>query len=189
LPDPFVSFDGGPPDTSFAGWERRRNEIKAAIEKYEIGPKPDRSDLTITAVYTPGANGGVLVVDVLRNSNLRTLRLTSNINLPSGTPPPAGWPAIIRMALAPGFGANSLGIATIDYVHDDVTQYAAGQQVTHAADPYFLMYPEFNAGPCPPAPAPCGAQVGQYSAWAWGVSRLIDGMEIATKQVVNPLPI
>ncbi|MBV9924368.1 MAG: HYR domain-containing protein [Acidobacteria bacterium] len=189
LPDPFAFFDGSPRDNSFASWERRRNEIKAAIEKYEIGPKPDKSDLTINAVYTPGSNGGVLVVDVLRNSNLRTLRLTSTINLPSGTPPAAGWPAIIRMALAPGTGANSLGIATIDYVHDDVTQYAAGQQITHAADPYFLMYPEYNAGPCPPAPAPCGTQVGQYSAWAWGVSRLIDGMEIASKQLVNPLPI
>lgn len=190
LPDPFVFFDGSPRDPSFASWERRRNEIKASIEKFEIGPKPDRSDLTITAVYTPsGANSGLLTVDVLRNSNLRTLRLTSTINLPTGTPPAAGWPAIIRMALAPGLGANSLGIATIDYVHDDVTQYAAGQQITHAADPYFLMYPEYNAGPCPPAPAPCGAQVGQYSAWAWGVSRLIDGMEIAAKQAVNPLPI
>lgn len=188
LPDPFVFFDGRPRDTSFASWERRRNEIKAAIEKYEIGPKPDKSDLTINAVYTPGSPG-LLTVDVLRLSNGRTLRLTSTINLPSGTTPVSGWPAIIRMALAPGTGANSLGIATIDYVHDDVTQYAAGQQISHAGDPYFLMYPEYNAGPCPPAPAPCGAQVGQYSAWAWGVSRLIDGMEIATKQLVNPLPI
>ena len=191
LPDPFVFFDGSPRDTSFASWERRRNEIKAAIEKYEIGPKPDKSDLTINAVYTPGSSSspGLLTVDVLRLSNGRTLRLTSTINLPSGTAPASGWPAIIRMALAPGTGANSLGIATIDYVHDDVTQYAAGQQISHAGDPYFLMYPEYNAGPCPPAPAPCGAQVGQYSAWAWGVSRLIDGMEIASKQIVNPLPI
>jgi hypothetical protein len=30
---------------------------------------------------------------------------------------------------------------------------------------------------------------GQYAAWSWGVSRLIDGMEIATNQAVNPLPI
>ncbi|HEX4945393.1 MAG TPA: hypothetical protein VFZ34_01855, partial [Blastocatellia bacterium] len=188
LPDPFVFFDGSPRDTSFASWERRRNEIKAAIEKYEIGPKPDKSDLAITAVYTPGSPG-LLTVNILRLSNGRTLRLTSTINLPSGTAPAAGWPAIIRMALAPGAGANSLGIATIDYVHNDVTEYAAGQQIPHAGDPYFLMYPEYNAGPCPPAPTPCGAQVGQYSAWAWGVSRLIDGMEIAAKQIVNPLPI
>ena len=37
LPDPF-RFANGSRDTSFTSWERRRNEIKAAIEKYEIGP-------------------------------------------------------------------------------------------------------------------------------------------------------
>jgi hypothetical protein len=35
LPDPFEFFDGSGRDTSFASWERWRNEIKAAIEKYE----------------------------------------------------------------------------------------------------------------------------------------------------------
>src|SRR5207237_2285624 len=55
LPDPFLSFDKSPRDTSFVRWERRRNEIKAAIEKYEIGPKPDCSDCTVTASYTPPA--------------------------------------------------------------------------------------------------------------------------------------
>jgi hypothetical protein len=75
LPDPFVFFDEGPRDddsrrdfsfgdwdrrrdedrrdTRFASWERRRNQIKASIEKYEIGPKPDCSDCTITASYVP----------------------------------------------------------------------------------------------------------------------------------------
>lgn len=187
LTDPFQRSDGGGRDTSFASWERRRNEIKAEIENYEIGPKPTRSDLTINAVYSPGSPG-TLTVDVLRLSNGRTLRLTSSINLPSGTAPPAGWPGVIEMALAPSAGAPGNGIARIDYVHDDVTQYAAGQQITHAGDPYFLMYPEYNAGPCPAA-GPCGADVGQYSAWSWGVSRLIDGMEIAKNQAVNPLPI
>jgi hypothetical protein len=96
---------------------------------------------------------------------------------------------MIEMALAPGSGAATGPIARIDFVHDDVTQYAAGQQIPHAGDPYFLMYPEVNAGTCPPAPAPCGQQVGQYAAWSWGVSCLIDGIEIASHQAVNPLPI
>ena len=61
LPDPFAFFPAGPRDIfgrrdgSFGSWERRRNEIKAAIEKYEIGPKPDCSDCTVTASYTPPA--------------------------------------------------------------------------------------------------------------------------------------
>jgi Glucuronyl esterase, fungi len=195
LPDPFAWADGSGRDTSFANWERRRNEIKAMIEKWDIGPKPTNSDLIINAAYTPGSPG-TLVVDVTRLSNGTTLRLTSTIALPSGTPPAAGWPAMIEMAPAPG-GSASGGIASISYVHDDVTQYAAGQQVSHAGDPYFLMYPEFDAGcspgapgqPPPPCPLPGRQQVGQYVAWSWGVSRLIDGIEIASHQAVNPLPI
>src|SRR5690349_19214529 len=57
LPDPFVFFADDRRDTSFWNWERRRNEIKASIEKYEIGPKPDCSDCTITASYAPPAAG------------------------------------------------------------------------------------------------------------------------------------
>ena len=60
LPDPFRFFDGTR-DTSFESWERRRNEIRASIEHWEIGPKPLKSDLTVEATYTPpaaGANAG-----------------------------------------------------------------------------------------------------------------------------------
>src|ERR1044072_9082112 len=57
LPDPFRFFNTrrheDERDTRFSSWERRRNEIKAAIEKYEIGHKPDCSDCTITANYVP----------------------------------------------------------------------------------------------------------------------------------------
>ncbi len=188
LPDPFAWADGSGRDTSFASWEQRRNEIKAQIQKWDIGPKPTKSGLTINAVYTPGSPG-TLTVDVTRLSNGTTLRLTSTIGLPTTTQPAAGYPAMIEMALAPG-GAATGSIASIAFVHDDVTQYAAGQQIPHAGDPYFLMYPEYNGGPCPMAPAPCGpTQVGQYAAWSWGVSRLIDGIEIAKNQAVNPLPI
>lgn len=195
LPDPFARFDGSGRDTRFASWERRRNEIKAAIEKYEIGPKPDRSDLVINAVYAPGTS--VLTVTVTRLTNGQSLALNVPISLPAGPAPAAGWPAVIRMALAPNNSPVSSTIAGIDYLHDDVTQYAAGQQFSHAADPYFRMYPEYDAGcnsvnyqPYGPCPAVPGKQlVGQYSAWSWGVSRLIDGLEIATKQAVNPLPV
>src|SRR6266508_639561 len=187
LPDPFLFLDGTR-DTSFANWERRRNEIKAMIEKWDIGPKPTKSDLIINAVYTPGPVG-TLTVDVTRLSNGRTLRITAPIALPTGTAPAAGWPAMIEVAAASAALANG-NIASIGYAGDDVTQYAAGQQIEHASDPYFLMYPEYNAGPCPMAPARCGAtQVGQYAAWSWGVSRLIDCMEIAKNQPGTPLPI
>src|SRR5512146_2041896 len=39
LPDPFRLFNGTV-DLTFGGWERRRADILASIEQYEIGPKP-----------------------------------------------------------------------------------------------------------------------------------------------------
>lgn len=99
LPDPFV-FADGTRDTSFASWERRRNEIKAAIEKYEIGPKPDYSDCTIIASDTPpaaGSNTGSLTVVVTRNGKSLTLKERVYIPQGMGNGP---FPVLIPMSLA-----------------------------------------------------------------------------------------
>ena len=198
LPDPF-RFADGTRDTSFASWERRRNEIKAAIEKYEIGPKPDCSDCTITASYTPpaaGSNTGSLIVTVTRNG--KSLTLNERVYIPprAGSGP---FPALIPMSLAfppffvppvPNHGSlpssvfASRAIATVDFFHNDVTVYSFSGVRSHTNDPFYQLYPELCAGTCTGT-----SNSGQYAAWAWGVSRLIDGMEIATHQAVNPLPI
>src|SRR5690554_8191705 len=44
LPDPFAWSDGRGYVQDFSEWARRRNEIKAEIEHYEIGYKPDKPD-------------------------------------------------------------------------------------------------------------------------------------------------
>ena len=192
LPDPFL-FSDGTRSTSFSNWERRRNEIKAAIEQYEIGPKPDCSDCAIDAAFAPSSNGGGGVLTVIVTRNNRSLRLNSHVYLPSGSGP---FPALIAMSLAPSSTGPNYGslpssafsgrpIATVDFVHDDVTQYAAGQQIDHSADPFYLLYPELCAGTC------TGTlnNSGQYAAWSWGVSRIIDGLKIVAQQAVSPLPI
>jgi hypothetical protein len=207
LPDPFVLFaDGQRGDdhrrvTSFDSWERRRNEIRAAIEKYEIGAKPDCSDCTITASYTPPAAGstakGVLKVIVTRNG--KSLTLTSGVYIPPGM----GWPipgssplpVLIPMTFfASPSGANpgslpasvvtSRPIATIDFVHNNVTSLSFGS-ADHSKDPFYQLYPELCAGTCNGNVS----NSGQYAAWSWGVSRLIDGMEIAARQATDPLPV
>src|SRR5262249_20116905 len=66
----------------------------------------------------------------------------------------------------------------ITYLHNQVTVYAAGQQITHTNDPFYLMYPELN-----------DSNSGQYAAWAWGVSRVIDGLYQVSTQLVNSLPV
>jgi hypothetical protein len=196
LTDPF-RFADGTRDTSFANWERRRNEIKAAIEQYEIGPKPDCSDCAITASYTPPAAGstakGVLRVVVTRNG--KSLTLTSGVYIPPGMG--AGpFPALIAMTFfafptGPNYGSlpssvfSSRPIATVDFVHNNVTNFSFFGVSNHSNDPFYQLYPELCAGTCNGATS----NSGQYAAWAWGVSRLIDGIEIATHQSVNPLPI
>jgi hypothetical protein len=201
LPDPFRFFNAGrhepDRDTRFSSWERRRNEIKASIETYEIGAKPDCSDCTITANYVPAAAGvegarGVLTVAVTRNG--KSLTLTSNVYVPTGMGD-GPFPALIPMTFFPRpSGANpgslpadvitSRPIVTIDFVHNQVTAYSFGA-ADHSNDPFYQLYPELCAGTCNGTVS----NSGQYAAWSWGVSRLIDGIEIAARQAENPLPV
>ncbi|MBN1927016.1 MAG: T9SS type A sorting domain-containing protein [Prolixibacteraceae bacterium] len=164
LTDPFEWSDRSGRDTTFESWSCRRAEIKAEVENYEIGIKPDRPD-SITASY----ENGVLTVNVTVGEN--TLTLTSAITLPEGEGP---FPAIIGAGF--GFGSGSLpsdiftsrNIAIIPYTHNQVATYGSKLQ----SDPYYKLYPDlFYAG--------------QYSSWAWGVSRIIDGLEL----VQDSLPI
>jgi len=201
LTDPFAFYGKGRHeprrDTHFSSWERRRNEIKAAVETYEIGAKPDCSDCTITANYvpappeTPNAKGTLTVV-VTRNGN--SLTLTSGVFIPTGVGE-GPFPALIAMtffASPTGPNAGSLGagliagkpIATVDFVHNQVTAFTFGA-ADHSNDPFYRLYPELCAGTC----NGMVSNSGQYAAWSWGVSRLIDGIEIASRQATNPLPI
>src|SRR5688572_26130834 len=93
LPDPFMWSNGSGRSTSFGDWEKRRNEIRAEIENYEIGLKPVRPD-TISATYTPGATPTTGTLTVVVTKNGQSLTLTSQITLPAG---PGPFPAIIGM--------------------------------------------------------------------------------------------
>jgi hypothetical protein len=206
LPDPF-QFNDGVRRPWFQNWEQRRNEIMAAVEKYEIGPKPDCHDCTITASYTPPASGsstGSLTVNVTRNG--KTLTLTSGVYIPQGMGN-GPFPALIPMEVSltftfggttftfpppspPDYGSlpasvfSGLPIATVGYVATQVTAYNFTSPSVHTSDPFYQLYPEYCEGICTG-----GSNQGEYAAWSWGVSRLIDGMEIATHQAVNPMPI
>ena len=190
LPDPFAPILGGDPQGAFKHWQQRRTEVMASLQRYEIGQRPPAGDVEIRANYVPG----VLSVVITRPSNGRSVTLTSGVHLPLGDGP---FPAVITMEPAPGevrgrnpnTGPQGLGfpndfwddrgVARIDFNHDQLTTWVAGAGIPHRNDPYYLLYPEQY----PPG------KVGQYSAWSWGVSRLIDGIELATKQPVSPLPI
>lgn len=160
LPDPFVWANGSGRSTAFKDWEHHRNEIAAQIEHYEIGTKPPRPD-TISASFSK--SDSILTVNITRNG--KSMTLTALVILPdTGSGP---FPAVIGVAFGSPILPDSMfkdrGIATIAYQHNQVSTYG---QAPSSSDPYYQLYPELLG------------HSGQYSAWAWGVSRIIDGLEL-----------
>lgn len=159
LPDPFKMVSGDR-ITKFSQWACRRAEMKAQIETIEIGPKPPKPK-DVTATYA----NGTLTVKVTE-ANGKSLTLTSKITLPSGSGP---FPVVIgfdsQTGSLPATNFSSRNIATMNFTTSQVTK----DQAKSANDPFFQLYPDLTAN-------------GQYSAWSWGVSRLIDGLELTQDQ-------
>ncbi len=171
LPDPFMWASGKGRSVKFSDWEKRRNEIKAQFEHYEIGRKPEKPD-TITASFVRNkdtATIGTLTVNVTENGQMLTL--ISQVFLPEGNGP---FAAVIGMNSPNGSIPTDIfttrNIIRIRYAHNQVTTYNRPQNT----DPFYKLYPDQNID-----------NAGQYSAWAWGISRLIDGLEL----VQSSLPI
>lgn len=164
LTDPFLWSDGSGRVSKFEQWSRRRAEIKAEIEHYEIGKKPGRPK-EMSASYKDGK----LNVEVTVGEE--TLRLSATVSLPDGEGP---FPAVIGI----GFG-NAPGSLPADIFSDRdvaVVSYKFDQVMSHTQkrgkEPINRLYPEL-------------VHMGAYAAWPWGISRLIDGLEM----VQDDLPI
>lgn len=161
LPDPFEWSDGSGRCENFSDWECRRNEIINEIGYYEIGVKPEKPS-DVTATYS----GGTLTVTVKENG--KTLTLTSKVTMPSGAGP---HPVIIGMNSGTGSLSSSLfsDCIQIPFNHDQVATYSmTGTKDTNA--PFYQMYPNLSSA-------------GDYCAWSWGISRLIDGIYLVSDQL------
>lgn len=160
LPDPFEWADGHGRIRRFSDWERRRAEIGAQIEHYEIGEKPPRPK-NIKASFA----NDTLTVKITVNGN--TLTLTSQVVLPPGKGP---FPAVIGI----GRGTGSLPADIFTSRHIAQITFNFGQvmawQQKRGKEPINKLYPNLT-------------YMGAYSAWAWGISRLIDGLELVKPEL------
>ncbi len=162
LTDPFAWSNGSGRSTKFADWSRRRSEIKAEIEHYGIGEKPPKPE-DIKASY----KDGTLTVNVTENGE--TLTLTARVALPEGDGP---FPAVIGIGRGsgslPGDIFTSRNIATIAFNFNQVMSHTQRR----GQEPINRLYPKL-------------IHIGAYSAWSWGISRIIDALEL----VADDLPI
>ncbi|HKO93249.1 MAG TPA: hypothetical protein VJU61_18970 [Polyangiaceae bacterium] len=166
LPNPFAMHDGTI-ISSVDQWKCRRNEIKKDLEEYEIGVKPEPPQ--VQASFT----GNQLRVQVTTAAG--SITLTSNV---TGT----GSCVVIGMN-----GTSNLvnGCRQVPFNAGQVVQVSTGNSDQPPDDPYYTVYPElWEEAPYGGSPTTNGnRRIGDYSAWSWGISRLIDGLEQVKDQM------
>ena len=153
LPDPLKGVG------DFSDWSRRRSEIAALIQHYGIGEKPTVSPSQVKARMS----GDTLIVDITVGSETLTLR--SEIKYPSTGKAP--------YALMIGSSGISLPrqlfegrpIATMVFHEKQVNDYGQwGPHHERGEHNFDRLYPALKDN-------------GAYSEWAWGFSRLLDGLQ------------
>jgi len=154
LPNPFIMHDGTMM-TSKSQWECRRAEIMADLGKYEINPKQDPSTVTSVKGTLSGKN---LTVAITTASG--SMSLTSAIS---------GSGSCVVIALD---GASGLvtGCTTVPFTSSQVVQSMQNSN-QYQSDPFYKVYPSL------------WQKIGNYSAWSWGISRLIDGLGQVASQL------
>lgn len=128
LPSPFEFFDGSAVETK-DDWACRRGEIRAMIEKFELGAKPAKP-----AEFKASMSGNSISIDVTDNG--KSISFSASIKLPSGTGP---FPAIIA------FGGASIPIP------NDVAVITYNNEQIAATDPggkglFYQLYPTSTGG-------------------------------------------
>ncbi len=160
LPNPFTWEDGRGQVQYFSDWKYRRAEIGTLVQHYGVGPKPGQPE-NMTASY----ENGTLTVRITENGN--TLTLTSAITLPEGEGP---FPLLI------GIGGATGSLPADIFTSRDIARmsFNFGQVMAHTQtrglEPINQLYPDLY-------------HMGAYSAWPWGISRLIDGLEMVADEL------
>lgn len=153
LPDPFL-FHNGKRSTKFKDWEKHRSEISHMFQYYEIGQFPSAGKESCTATLEDGR----LAVTVKHDG--KELVLTAMIKYPDNATYPC--PAILGISnCLPRDMFYNRGIATIDLNVFEVTAHTQKR----GSEPINTLYPEL-------------VDNGSYCFWSWGVSRIIDGLQL-----------
>ena len=153
LPDPLEGVK------SFADWSKRRNDISHMIQHYGIGTKPAVENGQVYARM----QGDTLVVYVTVDGH--TLRLQTEIRYPKVGKPPYALLIGTSMMSLPRQLFEDRPIAIMNFHEKQVNDYGQfGRHHERGEHDFDRLYPQLSEN-------------GAYSMWAWGLSRLIDGLQ------------
>ena len=161
LPDPFT-FASGAKVTTREQWQCRQEEISQLFQRYELGTFPPKP-----SSVTSSLSGNTLTINASHNG--RSISFSVSLqNRPSGA---GSHPAIINFGT---FGSSipvPAGVATIGFNNDDIAAQQDGS--SRGRGKFYDLYgSNHNAG--------------ALTAWAWGVSRIIDALEQQTNTGIDP---
>ena len=161
LPDPLLMNDGKTKVENLNDWSKRRLEISEMIQELGIGQKPEVGPEAVKARM----DGDTLIVDVTVNGE--TLTLKSCLHYPTTGEPPYALMIGTSMLTLPKALFENRPIAVMNYHEAQVNDYTQGRWRPHherGEHNFDRLYPELKDN-------------GAYIEWAWGLSRLIDGLE------------
>ena len=163
LPDALEGVD------DFSDWSRRRSEIAAMIQHYGIGQKPA---VNKEEQVKARMDADTLIVDVTVGGETLTLR--STIRYPKEGVAP--FPLMIGTSgiSLPRQMFDSIPLATMVYHERQVNSYSQWRRSGKQRGEYEFdrLYPHLKEN-------------GAYSQWAWGLSRLIDGLQLLEPEVTR----
>jgi hypothetical protein len=144
----------------FKDWSKRRSNISHMIQHYGIGTKPAVKPGEVKARME---GDSMLVVDVTVNG--QTLTLTSQIRYPKVGQPPYALMIGTSMMSLPRQLFEGRPIAIMNFHEKQVNDYGQfGRHHERGEHNFDRLYPELKDN-------------GAYSEWAWGLSRLLDGLQ------------
>lgn len=162
LPDPFLSLDGTH-ITEKQQWPCRRAEIAAQAQHYELGKKPAAPQRVSGTISNEK-------ITVTVNENGKEISFDATVILPTtGTAP---YPAMI------GIGNSFLnnqelarqGIAIIQFPNNALGEQQNGQ--SRGKGKFYEIYGSDHTASA-------------MTAWAWGVSRLIDVLQTTNNNLID----
>lgn len=163
LPDPFLSMSGSRVSTK-AQWDCRREEISKQFQVYELGTMPPRP-----ASVTTSLSGNSLTINVTDGG--KTISFTVTITKPTtGTAP---YPVLIGYGSSSLSDVLSLGVATLNYTNNTMANDGAGTATDRGKGLFYTLYGSTHTA-------------GSLLAWAWGVSRIIDALELTPEAGLDP---